>query len=136
MERLHNNPVLQYILVLCLSFTLILSQTNLLHMHLQHDDHSSVASGHVIDVHTSTMLHDIDLAGHHGDQHSAAIDVNPDNLMNKTTSLNPLVFILLLIGLFLCSPRLIFLPRSRLYQIQFIPCNYLLHPPLRAPPVK
>lgn len=136
MKKHHNNPVLQYLLVLCISFALILSQTNLLHMHLQHDDHSSGVSGHVINVHTSTLLHDVDLAGHHGDHHSAAIDVTPDNLVKKTNSLNPLVLILLFLGLVLYKPLLICLPRQRLYQTLFTSCYYLLHPPLRAPPVK
>jgi len=137
MEKYHNNPALQYLFILCLGLALILSQTNRLHMHLQHDDHSSVASGHIVGVHTTTTLHDVDLTDHHdGNHHSTAIDISPDNLIKKTNILNPLVLILLFIGLFLYLPRLICLPRQRRYKTQFIPCNYLLHPPLRAPPVK
>jgi len=103
-------------------------------MHLQHDDHSSNASGHVINVHMSKLLHDINLVDHKDDDHSTAIDINPDNLVKKTNSLNPLVLILLYIGLFLYIPRLICLPRQRLYQILFTPCYYFIQPPLRAPP--
>lgn len=136
MEKYQNNPISHYLLVLCLSLALILSQTNRLHMHLQHDDHSSVASGHIVDVHTTTIQHDMDLADRHNDHHTAAIDINTDNLVKKTHSLNPLVLILFVIGLFLYLPRLISLPRSRSYQTLFISCYYLLHPPLRAPPVK
>ena len=136
MKKHHYNTVLQYLLVLCISSALILSQTNLLHMHLQHDDHSSGASVHVINVHTSTLLHDGDLVDHHGDHHSAAIDVTPDNLVKKTSSLNPLVLILLFLGLILYKPRLICLPWQRSYLTLFTSCYYLLHPPLRAPPVK
>ena len=136
MENHHNNPVLQYLLILCLSLALILSQTSRLHMHLQHDDHSSVASGHIVDVHTTTIQHDMDLADHHDDHHTAAIDINTDNLVKKTSSLNPLVLILLFLGLFLYLSRLINLPRLRRNQTLFTSCYYLLHPPLRAPPVK
>jgi len=134
MEKHHNNSILKYLLVLCLGLTLIFSQSNRLHMHLQHDDHSSNASGHVINVHMSKLLHDINLVDHKDDDHSTAIDINPDNLVKKTNSLNPLVLILLYIGLFLYIPRLICLPRQRLYQILFTPCYYFIQPPLRAPP--
>jgi len=137
MDKTPNNPVFRILLILCLSLALLMAQTNRMHMHLEHDDHSSVASGHIVDVHTTSTLHDFDLTDHHDDdQHSAAIDVSPDNLNQKVNLLNPLVLILLFIGLFLYLPRLICLPRQRRYQTLFIPCNYLLHPPLRAPPVK
>ena len=136
MENDHNNSVLRYLLVLCLSLALILSQASRLHMHVQHDDHSSVASGHVVNVHTATLLHDLNLTDHHGDHHVAAIDVSTDNLVKKTNSLNPLVLILLCIGLFLYLPHLISLPRQRRFQTLFTYCYYLFNPPLRAPPVK
>jgi len=134
MEKFHDNPVLQYLLVLGISFALILSQTNRLHMHLQHDHHSTVE--HIVNVHTTTTLHDVDLADDHGDHHSTIIDISPDNLVKKTNVLNPLVLILLFIGLFLYLPRLTCLPRQRLYKKLFISCYYFLHPPLRAPPLK
>ena len=136
MEKYHNKPVLKYLLVMCISLMLILSQTNRLHMHVEHEDHSSAASAHVINLHTSTLLHEIDLLDHHGDQHSATIDINADHLVKKTNSFNPLLLFLLFIGLFLYIPRLICLPRQSAYQVLFNPCYYLLHPPLRAPPVK
>jgi len=136
-NSLLKNSLLKYLLLLCLSLALILSQANRLHMHLQHDDHSSVATGHIVDVHKTTILHDIDLADHQdGGHHSTTIDISPDNLVKKTNLLNPLVLILLFIGLFLYLPRLTCLPRKRLYKELFNPCYYLLHPPLRAPPVK
>lgn len=136
MEKSQNSPILYYLLVLCLSLALILSQTNRLHMHLQHDDYASAASAHIVDVHTTTIQHDMDLAGHHNDHHVAAIDINTDNLVKKINSLNPLVMILLVIGFLLYRPRLISLHRPGLYQTLITPCYYLLHPPLRAPPIK
>jgi len=136
MEKYRNNQVFRYLLVLCISLALVLSQSNRLHMHLEHDDHSSVASAHIVDVHASTLVHDLNLVDHHDDHHSAAIDVSPDNLVKKTNSLNPLVLILLLIGFFIYLPRLICLSRQKTYQILFISCSYLFHPPLRAPPIK
>jgi len=142
MGKKPNNAVFQYLLILCLSIALVLSQTNRLHMHFMHDDHSSASSVHIVDVHTVLSQHDFD---HHEDHHSeshhpenhhpAAIDISPDNLIKKTNLLNPLLFILLFIGLFLYIPRLLCLSRQRLYQTRLLPCNYLLHPPLRAPPL-
>jgi len=136
MEKYPNNSIFQYLLVLCLSLALVLSQANRLHMHLQHEDHSPVASGHIVDVHTASTLHDFDLADHHENHHPAAIDISPDNLIKKTNLLNPLVLILIFIGLFLYIPRLVCLPRQRRYKTLFIPCSYLLQPPLRAPPLQ
>lgn len=131
-----NNSILKQLLILCLSFALILSQANRLHIHPGHDEHSSAASGHIVDVHTSSILHDFELTGHHTDQHTAAIDVSPDNLINKANSLNPLVLILLFIGLFLYICRQLYQLWQRPYKILFTPCYYLIKPPLRAPPVK
>ena len=136
MEKLRNNSNLKYILVLCLGIALVLSRANQLHMHIQHEDHSSVASGHVVNIHSATLLHDINLTDHQNNHHVAEFDVNAGNLTKKAGSLNPLVVILFCIALFLCLPRLVKLPRLITYQTLFTPCYYLLHPPLRAPPVK
>jgi hypothetical protein len=108
-------------------------------MHFEHDHHSFAASGHVINVYSSTILHAhaIGLAHHqHGDYHSAVIDISSDNLIKKASSLNPLLLIFLFIGLLLCVPRQFCMHRQRLYKILLIPGYYLLQPPLRAPPVK
>ena len=134
MEKYHNNSPLQYLLVLCLSILLMQPHTNKLHMHLEHDDHSSVATGHVVDVHVAPILHDFVLTGHHGDHHATVIDISPDNLISKVKSLNPLLFILLIIGFFLYIPRIFCFLRKSLYQTLFIPSLYLILPPQRAPP--
>lgn len=135
MEKLRNNPIFQYLFVLCLSFALILSQTSMLHMHIEHDDHSSVASKHIIDVHIISILHDIELTGHNDTHHTAAIDASSDNLVNKKSSLTPLILLLISVGLFLYIPRLLCLSRQGLSNTQIIPRLYLIKPPLRAPPI-
>ena len=135
MEKYHSHSILKHLLILCLGLALMFSQSNRLHIHPQHGDHLLVASAHVVNVHATTMLHDIDLADHHGGHHSVAIDINTDNVIKKTNLVNPLFLVVLFIGLFLYLPRLISLPRQRFYQTLFAPCYYFLHPPLRGPPV-
>jgi len=107
-------------------------------MHLEHDDHSD-ASGHVVDVHTASILHDFDLTHHDGflgdDHHPVAIDVSPDNLIQKTNLLNPLILILLFIGLLLILPRMVCRLSQRPYIKRFTSRYYLFQPPLRAPPL-
>jgi len=135
MQKIDYNLILQYLLILCLGLALLLTQTNRLHMHLEHNEHADV-SGHVVSVHTASILHDFDLTNRHVDHHPAAIDVSPDNLIKKTIVLTTPVLILLLIGFFLIEPRLVCLYRSRFYEKLFATCYYLFHPPLRAPPIK
>lgn len=138
MQKNSNNPIFQYLLILCLSLALLLAQTNRLHMHLEHDDHSAT-SGHVVDVHAASILHDLDLTHHDGflgdDHHPVAIDVSPDNLIQKTNLLNPLILILLFIGLLLILPRMVCRLRQRPYIKRFTSRYYLFQPPLRAPPL-
>ena len=143
MQKNANNPIFQYLLILCLSLALLLAQTNRLHMHLEHDDHSDTSGhavdGHVVDVHAASILHDFDLTHHEGfldgDHHPVAIDVSPDNLIQKTNLLNPLVLILLFIGFLLILPRLVCRIRQRPYIKRFTSRYYLFQPPLRAPPL-
>lgn len=138
MQKNANNPIFQTLLILCLSLALLLAQTNQLHMHLEHDDHSDT-SGHAVDVHAASILHDFDLNHHDAflddDHHHAAIDLSPDNLIQKTNLLNPLILILLFIGLLLVLPRLAFRVRQRPYIKRFTSRYYLFQPPLRAPPL-
>ena len=139
MEKVHNNSMFKYLLVLCLSITLLLSQADRLHMHLEHDDHAT-SSGHIPGAHPESTSHDLALTSHHGehqDTHSAvAIDVSVDKLPNKINSLSSLALALLFTVLFLTIPRLRRVPRQKIYKIPFACCYYLLQPPLRAPPIK
>jgi hypothetical protein len=136
MGKSRNNLIFKYLLVLCLSITLLLAQSNRFHMHLEHDDPSDT-SAHVVDMHTASILHDFDLTHHdgvHEDHHTAAIDLNPDNLIKKINVLNPLSLLLLFVGLFLIMPRRACTYRQRYYKILSTLGYYLLQPPLRAPP--
>jgi len=139
MEKTHKNAMFKYLLVLCLSITLLLSQAEGLHMHLEHDDHSmSSDSAHNVGVHPQSTVHDFDLTNHHDEHqsdHSAvAIDVSTDKLAKKTNLLDPLVIVVLFAIFFLASPLLRSVGRRRSGRISFISCYYLLQPPLRAPP--
>lgn len=134
MKKYFNNPILQHRLILFFSLALLLAQTNRLHIHIEHDNHSDT-SVHIVNVHTTSILHDFDLI-HHDDDHHPEIDVSPDNLIKKINLLNPLVLILLFTGLLLIMPRLVCMYRQRIYSERFTPCYYLCQPPLRAPPVK
>jgi len=131
MFKRSNNLVLQYLLILCLSLSLLLAQSNRrLHMHLEHDVHPSVES-----VHVASLLHDIDLANHQDDHHLMAIDISSANIVKKISLFNPLAIILLLVTLFLLLPCRALISRQRLYKILRTPVDYLLYPPLRAPPI-
>ena len=139
MGKTYNNPIFQYMFILYLCIALLMAQASGLHMHVQHDDHSSSASGHIVDIHTASTHHD-DIDTHHhraqDDHHPAAIDISQDYLVKKTSLLDSLVLIVLFIGLFLFIPRLRRISSQWRYKPpNVIPCYYLLQPPLRAPPV-
>jgi hypothetical protein len=138
MGKIHNNSIFKYLLVFCLSIALLLVQEGRLHMHLTHDDHSG-SSTHVIDVHPESTPHDVGLTHHHdvySDEHSAvAVDVSTELLKNSSLQ-NPLVVILLFLGLFLCIPRQTRALRKNLYKTLISSHYYLFQPPPRAPPAK
>jgi len=142
MENSTDNSVLRTLLILFLSLTLLMAQTNRMHMHIEHNEHAefsgATADHHIVNVHTTTLQHDFESlnhTGHHDDQHSASIDVGPDNLNQKIKLLNSLVLMLLFIGLILCMGRLVFRLRQPPYIKHFISRYYLFQPPLRAPPL-
>jgi hypothetical protein len=136
MGKIHNHSMFNYLLVLCLSITLLLAQTGQLHMHLEHAESSAHAPG----VHPESTLHDVDLTDHHDshlDNHSAAaVDVSPDTLLKKTNFLNLLVIIFFFTGFILCIPHRTGVFRQKFDKPHFPTCYYLFHPPLRAPPIK
>jgi len=134
MFKYSNNSIFKHLLILCLSLALLLAQTSRLHMYLQHDGHPSLASGHVVNAHTASILHDIDLISHHDNHHSTAIDISSANIVKKTTSLNPLAILLLFVTFLLFISYRAYVPRQRFYHFIITPVYYLLYPPLRAPP--
>jgi len=135
MFKYSTNSKLKYLLILCLSLTLLIAQASGLHVHLQHDDHSSAVTNYIPDVHTASILHDSDLATHYSVDHSATIDISSENVVKKANLLPPLVLVLLFIGFLISIPHFVKIHWQRLYKIQLIPCYYLLHPALRAPPL-
>ncbi|MDT8282874.1 MAG: hypothetical protein RQ982_08695 [Gammaproteobacteria bacterium] len=142
MGKTCKNLMFQYMFILYLCLALLMAQASGLHMHVQHvDDHSSTTSGHIIDIHTVSTLHDIDTNAHHYDgvqdnHHPAVIDISQDYLANKTNLLVTLALITFFIGIFLFVPRLRCIDSQWRYKPPTVnPCYYLLQPLLRAPPV-
>jgi hypothetical protein len=138
MGKAYNNPIFQYLFILYLCIALLMAQASGLHMHVQHDDHSSATSGHIIDIHIASTLHDIDTHHHEaqGGHHAVAIDVSQDYLVKKTNLFNQLALFVFFIGVLLFTPRLgCVFSRWRYKTSSVIHCCYLFLPPLRAPPV-
>lgn len=138
MGKAYNNPIFQYVFILYLCITLLMAQASGLHMHVQHDDHSSATSGHIVNIHAATTAHGIDTHHHEtqDDHHPAAIDVSQDYLVKKTSLLSHLALFVFFIGIFLCVPRLRYVfSRWRYKPPSVNSYYYLLQPPLRAPPV-
>jgi len=133
MHKNTNNPTFQTLLILCLSLALLLAQTSRMHIHLEHDEHAEPTA------HAALILHDYDSLHHDGFQHHnhhpVAIDVSPDNLIQKVNLLNSLILIFLFSGFLLVLPRLAYRLRQRLYLKRFSSRYYLFQPPLRAPPL-
>lgn len=133
----NNNPIFQYLFILNLCIALLIAQTSGLHMHVQHDDHPLAASDHIVDIHTVSILQDIE-THHNGPQdqhHHAAVDISQDYLIKKANLLNLLALVVFFIGLFLYVPRLFYICSQWRYKSLIInPCYYFLQPPLRAPP--
>lgn len=140
MGKAYNNPIFQYVFTLSLCIALLMAQTSGLHLHVQHDDHSSATSGHIVDIHIASTLHDINTHNHNhealDDHHPAAIDISQDYLVKKTNLFNDLVLFIFFIGIFLCVPRLRCVFSRWRYKPPTVNTYYnFLSPPLRAPPV-
>ena len=134
-----NNPIFQYSFILYLCVALLIAQASGLHLHIQHNDHSLPASGHIVDIHIASTHHDnIDTHHHDGAQHghhTAAIDISQDYLAKKTSSSDPLALMIFFIGFFLLIPRLRRISSQWYYKPPSVTPFYLLQPPLRAPPI-
>jgi hypothetical protein len=147
MKKIYNNPVFRYVLIACLSVALLLGQAVKLHMHVQHDEVSSVGSviknsslDHIVDVHVSSSLHNTTHGDHHLDDfqdhhNNADIDISPDGFLKVSKVLNLFVFLLLVASLALSVPLLQRTRKKNVFQILSPTKYYLLHAPLRAPPI-
>jgi len=143
MARSDNKySVSQYALIACFSIALLFGQMSKLHMHIQHDGTPSPATTkHIINVHVASSLHDITDVSHHQDNihdhhHSAEIDVSSSSFVKKVELLNPLITLFFIVIMVLCAPRLHRIRRWFAQKIKLTTLDYLLHPPLRAPPVQ
>ena len=143
MRKYYNHSIARYALILGLGIAILLAQTFKLHMHLQHDEHpASTATSHKMSAHMVLSLHDTPHDIHHDthhdgaqDHHSAGIEVSSSGFIKKMEVLNPFVFLTFIVSLFLCASYVRFFPKTYTSKIERPPNYYLLHPPLRAPPV-
>lgn len=147
MRKFSDNSVFQYALIACLSVALLLGQTVKLHMHVQHDEVSSAkavindfSANHIVNIHVSSSLHNTALDNHHQndfpDHHNNAdIDISSDGFLKISKVLNLFVFLLLVISFALFVPFLQRISKTQFSQIISPTKYYLLHAPLRAPPI-
>ena len=142
MRKYTNNSISQYVLVAFLGMVLLFGQAFKFHMHIEHDGIPSSTTAHVIDVHATSSIHDMSHDLHHDSientgnhHHSAEIDISLDSLSTKIKLLNSLVLLFLVVSIFLCIPLLRATCRFYTQKIKPTSLNFLLYPPLRAPPV-
>lgn len=140
MRRHTDNPVFRYAICGCLSIVLLFAQTFKLHMHIHHDGIPSFATaGHIVDVHLASSPHDTTYDTRHQDDiqhhHVAEIDISASSFMTKTDLLNPFMLLMLTVCIFLGAPQIRRIYRKDVAKTKRPPRYYLLHPPLRAPPL-
>jgi len=147
MRKFTDNSVFQYALIACLSVALLLGQAVKLHMHVQHDGVSSenaivhdFSADHIVDVHVSSTMHNTAHNDHHQDDfqdhHSNAdVDISSDGFLKISKVLNIFVFFLLVVSFALFVPLLQRIRKIDLSQTSPPTKYYLLHAPLRAPPI-
>jgi len=138
MRSKYNNTVIQYALIVCLGTALLFGQAFKSHMHIQHDGVTSSASTHIIDVHAVLTSHDVSYDKHHSEvdnhPHSTEIDVSVDSVATKIKLLNSIVLLFLVASIFLCIPLLRSIRIFAKHKTKLTSPNFLLSPPLRAPP--
>ena len=135
MGNANKNLMIRYLFIVFLCMAMLMAQAGSLHMHVPHDDHSSVVPehNHTVDIHTSP-IHQIDVVS--DDHHYVAIDISQDSLVKKMSQLDPLILTALFFSFFLFPPLLARVIRQWRYRPPDInTCHYLLCPHLRAPPV-
>ena len=140
MATRNNNLFSQYALIACLGVLLLFAQTFKSHMHIQHDEnHSSATIVLIVDIHVSSVAHNSEHDTHNQfaaqDHHGAIeIDSGSSSFVKKAGLSSPFVF-LLVISFILSVPRLIRRRRKHDAKTDRPPIFYLIHPPLRAPPL-
>jgi len=141
MRKYTINSMTQYALIAFMGIVLLFGQAFKFHMHIQHDGIPSSNTAHVIDVHAVSSVHDTSYGTHHAPientenhHHSAEIDVSIDSVSTKIESLNSIVLLFLVVSIFLFIPLLRSTCRFYIQKIISTSPNFLLYPPLRAPP--
>lgn len=147
MRKLYKNSVFQYVLIACLSVALLLGQAVKLHMHVQHEEVSSAkavmtdfSSDHIVDVHVLSSIYNTTHGDHHQDDfqdhhNNVDIDISPDGFLKISKVLTSFVFLLLVVSFALSAPLLQRIRKTNISQTSPATKYYLLHAPLRAPPI-
>ena len=129
------NLTVRYLFAAYLCIAMPMAQAVGLHMHVQHDAHSSVAPehSHNVDIHTSSIAHD-DMVS--DDHHLVTIDISQESLVKKMSQLDSLALVVILFGFILFPPLLSRVTGQWRYRPPDIKtCHHLLCHHLRAPPV-
>lgn len=131
------NTVSRYMLIACLSVALLISQMFRLHLHIEHDEASTVAA-HLIETHTIASLHDRAFDTQQDDtqdHHTSEVDVSTDSFVKKVKLFSIFMFFFLFISTYFQFPRLCCIRFQHLLTTNSASLYNLLHPPLRAPPL-
>lgn len=141
MRRNTNNSVSQYTFIIFLSVALLFAQMFRVHMHSQHHDDIpfEASTGHIVNVHVSTSLHDTGHDTHHQDDfqehnYHAEVDLSIDSFVKKVNSINLFALLFFIISFVLCTPQLRCVGKQYLLKLNPVSLFYLFQPPLRAPP--
>ena len=139
MVNFNNNPIAKYMLILYVCFALLIAQGGGLHMHVQHDGHSSPVEEHVVDIHAASILHHVEGGDYHlavtTDNHHLTFEVSQNTLIKKVNSFDLMAMLVFIIGLFLLLPRFLNTLSRWYYQPTAAhSSSYFLSPQLRAPP--
>ena len=126
-------------LILYVCFALLIAQAAGLHMHVQHDGHSSPVVEHVVDIHAASILHHVEGGDHHlaatTDSHHLTFEVSQNTLVKKMNSSDLIAMLVFYIGLLLLLPRCLSNLKRWRYQSISVKSNcYFINPQLRAPP--
>jgi hypothetical protein len=126
-------------MVIAMVFVLLFTQFFKLHMHLGHSD-EALNQGHVVDLHlASAQPHDLQHESHHLDdiEHHDhdVVDIEPSVLLLKNSVVKQFVAILLLVIVVFNFSIVIQRVRRPSYKQNSKTFDYLISPPLRAPPL-
>ena len=139
MRKHTNNSFTQYALIVFLGAVMIFGQAFKFHMHTQHNGMPSPTTSHIIAVHPASLLDSLSFGTYHEDttshHHSTEIDISLDSVANTIDLFDLFGLVFLVSSLLLCIPLLRITTRLYIQNNILTPLNFLLSPPLRAPPL-